>query len=72
MLTRDYTMKIIRRAEVRSRVGYSDMHLYRLERAGQFPKRIPLGPHSVGWLEEEIENWISEKLAARDEGGAAK
>lgn len=48
--------------EVCRRVGYSVMHIWRLEQAGKFPGRIHLGPNSVGWLEA----WIKERLAARD------
>jgi len=65
-------MRIIRRAEVRSRSGYSDMHIYRLEKVGKFPKRIQIGPNAVGWLDSEVDDWIAEKIAARDVAVAAK
>ena len=29
---------------------------------GDFPKPIPLGGRAVGWLEEDIERWIVEKV----------
>lgn len=47
--------KMLRAAEVVERVGYSKMHIWRLEKAGQFPRRVKLGPHRVAWVEEEIE-----------------
>ena len=65
-------MRILRSPEVQSRAGYSGMHLSRLEKAGKFPKRIKLGPNSVGWLEEEVDDWIAQKMAARDEEEASK
>jgi predicted DNA-binding transcriptional regulator AlpA len=42
--------------------------LLRLEAAGQFPKRVRIGAHSVAWLASEIHEHIA-KLAA--ERGAA-
>lgn len=42
------------------------MHLWRLEKAGRFPRRMKLGPNSVGWLESEIDEWIASRLTERD------
>ena len=33
---------------------------------GEFPKRIPLGRGRHAWSEEEINNWIASRIAARD------
>lgn len=59
-------LKILRKQEVCERVGYSGMHLSRLEKAGDFPKRIQVGPQRVGWLESEINEWIEGRAALRD------
>jgi prophage regulatory protein len=40
---------------------------------GKFPKPIKLGNKAVGWIEKEIEEWQSERIARRDDdsrGGA--
>ncbi len=42
------------------------MHIWRLEQAGTFPKRIKLGPNRVGWLLSEVEQWIEERAQARE------
>jgi len=59
-------------SQVQNRVPYSSTHIWRLERVGQFPKRIKLGPNRVGWLESEVNAWIEGKAfarnAANDEG----
>ena len=47
-------------------IPYSRMHIDRLEKAGQFPKRVPLGPNSVAWIEDEIIAWQADRIAARD------
>ena len=37
------------------------------ENAGEFPRRVKLGANRVGWVESEIESWISSKIAERDQ-----
>jgi len=59
-------MRILRQRHVCERVGYSPMHIWRLEKAGRFPRRLKLGPNSVGWLAEEIDDWIKARVAERD------
>ena len=36
-----------------------------------FPKPVPLGANSVGFVEEEVENWLAERAAKRNGNGAA-
>ncbi len=38
--------------------------LYELQKEGQFPRRIQITAHAVGWIENEIEDWIAERVAA--------
>jgi prophage regulatory protein len=56
---------IINAAERRRRVPFSDMHIWRLEKAGKFPKRIKLGEHRVGWDLDEVMAWIEDRKARR-------
>jgi prophage regulatory protein len=49
-------------------VPYSKPHLWRLERAGKFPKRVPIGPSRYGYVESEIDDYIAALVAARDAG----
>jgi prophage regulatory protein len=51
-------------------ISYSKVQLWRLERQKRFPKRIRVGPQRYGWIESEIDQWITEKIHARD-GAAA-
>lgn len=57
--------RIISSAERRRLVPYSDMHIWRLERDGAFPKRIKLGKHRVGWDLAEVLAWIEKRKAKR-------
>ncbi|ABO23129.1 phage transcriptional regulator, AlpA [Shewanella loihica PV-4] len=36
--------------------------------AGYFPKSVKLGPRLVAWVEEEVEQWIADKISKRDVG----
>ncbi len=51
--------RIIRAGEVQKITGLSRTTVWRLERRGEFPDRVPLGPGSVGWKLSEVERWIS-------------
>lgn len=50
--------RVLRCPQVVYRVGWSRVTIWRAERDGNFPRRIRLGPNSVGWLEDEIEEWL--------------
>ena len=60
--------RIIRKPELLNILGLSDPTVYRMEKAGRFPKRLRLGGNSCGWLQSEVDGWISERAAARSEG----
>ena len=59
-------MRIISKRQLKELVLYSPQHIARLEKAGQFPKRVHLGPSRVGWVESEVLDWLSVKLARRE------
>jgi len=58
-------IKILSNKEVRSRIPYSSVQIWRKENAGEFPRRVKLGANRVGWIESEIENWIASKIGER-------
>ena len=60
---------ILRLPRVKSRVGLSRSTIYLLISRGQFPKPISLGPRAVGWVESEIDNWLSAQIQASKEKG---
>lgn len=51
--------RILRRAEVKRRVGLSIATIYRRMSRGEFPASVPLGGNIVGWRESEITAWIA-------------
>jgi prophage regulatory protein len=52
--------------EVHHLVGLSRTTIWRLERTGQFPRRVLLSARAVGWQESELKAWLAKRLAARD------
>ena len=59
-------MRILSKRQVKELVLYSPQHIARLETAGQFPKRVQLGPNRVGWVESEVLEWLEKRLAQRE------
>lgn len=57
--------RVIRKKELLPFIGLSDVTIWRMERAGKFPRRIRLGGNSVGWYESEIIEWQEQKKAER-------
>jgi prophage regulatory protein len=54
---------IIRKRRVLERTGFSDTTIWRLEKAGSFPKRLRLTEAgAVGWYEDEVDDWIRSRL----------
>jgi prophage regulatory protein len=47
-------------------IYYSKPHLWRLEKAGKFPKRVPTGPGRYAYVESEIDAYIAQKITERD------
>ena len=62
----EIVMRMLSKRQLKELVLYSPQHVARLEAAGQFPKRVQLGANRVGWVEEEVLDWLQERIARRD------
>ena len=60
------TRRFIRSAELKQRTGLSKTTIWRKTREGTFPKPISLSSGAVGWLEDEVEGWIDDRIADRN------
>ena len=56
--------KILRLPEVRSQTGLSRSTIYLRMAEGRFPKPISLGIRSVGWIEQEVNDWVIQQVKA--------
>ena len=59
-------MRLLSKRQVRQMVLYSPAHIARLEAAGKFPKRVRIGQCRVGWVEQEVQEWLNARIAERD------
>ncbi len=51
-------------------ITYSKPHLWRLEKAGKFPKRVAIGAARYGYVETEIDGYVDALIANRDAAAA--
>ncbi len=57
---------LLRQADVQRRTTLAKSTIYRMVRDGRFPRPIHLGSsRAVAWLEEDIENWLADKISSR-------
>jgi prophage regulatory protein len=54
---------LIRRKDVERLTALSRSRIYALMAAGAFPKPVTLGAMSVAWLETEVREWITSRIA---------
>ncbi|MBX6744823.1 MAG: AlpA family phage regulatory protein [Acetobacteraceae bacterium] len=59
--------RLLRWPEVGRRTGKCRSAVRKMEAAGQFPRRIAIGPRAVAWLESEIAEWIAQRAAERSQ-----
>ncbi|MDY0384636.1 helix-turn-helix transcriptional regulator [Trichlorobacter sp.] len=58
------SVAIYRQKTLLQKVQLSDTTIWRLEKAGKFPKRRQLSPGRVGWLASEVDAWIESRETA--------
>lgn len=58
-------IRILRLAQVIEVTGLRKTTIYELQAAGQFPMRVQITNHSVGWVEQEVQNWLTRRITFR-------
>lgn len=56
--------KILRLPAVKELTGLSRSSIYLRISKNEFPSSISLGDRAVGWLEEDINQWLVQKVEA--------
>ena len=59
-------MRLIKLKEVMSLTSLARSTIYKYMSEGQFPKAVSLGCRSVAWVEEEVTDWVLERIGERD------
>ncbi|WP_230360717.1 AlpA family transcriptional regulator [Ancylobacter sp. Lp-2] len=52
-------------------IGLSRAELFKRRAAGTFPAAVPLGDRRIAFIRAEVDSWIDQRIAARDQRGAA-
>ena len=60
-------MKLLRLKEVTNLTGLSKNTIRRLETNNRFPSRRKISDRRIGWVEEDINNWIEETEKKQDQ-----
>ena len=61
---------ILRLPAVKASTGLSRSTIYLRISQGACPKPVSLGGRTVGWVEDEIQSWLAEKIAASRKAAA--
>jgi prophage regulatory protein len=64
------THTILRLPAVKTSTGLSRSTIYLRVSQGKFPRPVSLGGRAVGWVEEEIQSWLAERIAASRKAAA--
>lgn len=56
-------IQVLRLRQVCTRTGLCKSSVYQLEAENRFPKRVHLSDRCVGWLESEIQEWLSQRVS---------
>jgi prophage regulatory protein len=59
-------MKIICSRQVEKKVGFTRVHIWRLEKRNLFPKRFRISERRIVWDEDEIDAWLEARKSERD------
>ena len=58
-------IRVLRLAQVLEMTGLGKTTIYELQSAGKFPRSVKITAHSVGWMEDEVQSWLEERMALR-------
>ncbi|MBZ9539649.1 AlpA family transcriptional regulator [Modicisalibacter tunisiensis] len=59
-------MRLLKLKDVLFTTGLGRSTVYKYISEGHFPRPVSLGERNVAWVEDEIQEWILEKIAKRD------
>lgn len=60
---------ILRLPTVKARTGLSRSTIYLRITEGSFPPPISLGGRAVGWIEAEVNDWLTRRIEASRKAG---
>ena len=64
-------MRFLSKKQVRDLISLSFASIDRMEKSGHFPLRIKLGQLRVVWLEDQILDWMRQRIAEGTRGNSS-
>ena len=61
---RNSSIRMLRLAQVKNITGLGKTKIYELQSEGAFPMRVKITPRSVGWIEDEVQAWLEQRIQA--------
>ena len=58
-------MKLLRLKQVKEMTTLSQASIYRLAAKGNFPKQVKIGDRAAVWVEQEVLDFLQERMANR-------
>jgi prophage regulatory protein len=65
-------IRLLRLPQVTALVGLRRSAIYEMQADGRFPRRVKLGARAVGWIEDEVQAWLVQRVAENDSPPALK
>ncbi|MBZ5875242.1 helix-turn-helix transcriptional regulator [Chromohalobacter israelensis] len=59
-------MRFLKLKDVMHLTGLGRSTVYKYISESRFPKPVTLGERNVAWVEDEVQEWMLEKIAQRD------
>lgn len=56
--------RLIRRKEVQAKTGLGTSSIYAMMKQGKFPQSLKLSERRVAWLESDVDQWVTERIAS--------
>ncbi|MBY7668015.1 MULTISPECIES: AlpA family transcriptional regulator [Vibrio] len=60
-------MRFLKLKEVMEKTALSRSAIYRKMSDGEFPQSVSLGDRAVAWVDSEVQDWVIDRVAERDE-----
>lgn len=67
MQNQNASIRLIRLPDVIAITGLRRSTVYALIRDNKFPKQVQLGTRGAAWVESEIQDWMMQRIAARQQ-----
>lgn len=60
-------MRLMKIKEVMQVTTLARATVYKYMELGSFPKPVSLGGRAVAWVADEVEDWVAQRIAERDD-----